>query len=277
MSQTIELFPQGAFEPIDQKIDRAIGAILRLFHAAHPVVIAYSGGKDSSVVAALVLHAALLHRAAGGKPLVIVTTSDTKVESPEVNLHYRAELKRMRALGEQHGFTVIAKVVEPQLASTSQVKVLTGRALPSFPGLHGDCSVDLKIAPQRAFRRQLFRSPSERGAATPVTCVGTRFDEGARRASNMRQRGESDGKPTSNKDGELVLSPIHWNSDDVWEALALYGAGSRPGYSDFEETRRLYTNMNLADIDWGEDSAEKDPRLGAYPDYEIPPAPAFPM
>lgn len=243
MSQTIELFPQGAHDPIEQKIDRAIGAILRLFQAAHPVVIAYSGGKDSSVVAALVLHAALLHRAAGGEPLVIVTTSDTKVESPEVNLHYRAELKRMRAFGEQHGFTVIAKVVEPQLASTFQVKVLTGRALPSFPGLHGDCSFDLKIAPQRAFRKQLFRSLAERSAATPVTCLGTRFDEGARRASNMRQRGESADRPASNKEGELVLSPIaHWNSDAVWEAIALYGGGSRPGYSDFEETRRLYAH-----------------------------------
>ncbi|MGT2434181.1 hypothetical protein ACU4GI_19125 [Cupriavidus basilensis] len=40
------------------------------------MVIAYSGGKEGSVVAALVLHAALLHRAAGGKPLVIVTTSE---------------------------------------------------------------------------------------------------------------------------------------------------------------------------------------------------------
>lgn len=236
-------FPQGAHDPIEQKIDRALGAILRLFQAAHPVVIAYSGGKDSSVVAALVLHAALLHRAAGGEPLVIVTTSDTKVKSPEVNLHYRAELKRMRAFGEQHGFTVIAKVVEPQLASTFQVKVLTGRALPSFPGLHGDCSVDLKIAPQRAFRRQLFRSLAERGAAAPVTCLGTRFDEGARRASGMRQRRESADTPASNKDGELVLSPIaHWNSDAVWEAIALYGGGSRPGYSDFEETRRLYAH-----------------------------------
>ncbi|MGT2509627.1 hypothetical protein [Cupriavidus basilensis] len=227
MSQTIELFPQGAHDPVEQKIDRAIVAILRLFQAAHPVVVAYSGGKDSSVVAALVLHAALLNRAGGGEPLVIVTTSDTKVESPEVNLHYRAELKRMRAFGEQHGFTVIAKVVEPQLASTFQVKVLTGRALPSFPGLHGDCSFDLKIGPQRAFRKQLFRSLAERGAAAPVTCLGTRFDEGARRASNMRQRGESADRPASNKDGELVLSPIaHFNSDDVWETIALYGGGA---------------------------------------------------
>lgn len=49
----------GRVRSNERKIDRALGAILRLLQAAHPVVIAYSGGKDSSVVVALVLHAAL--------------------------------------------------------------------------------------------------------------------------------------------------------------------------------------------------------------------------
>lgn len=78
---TISLFPQGVCDPVDRKADKAVAAILALFAAGHPLVVAYSGGKDSSVVAALVLHAALLHHSAGGKPTVVVTTGDTLVES----------------------------------------------------------------------------------------------------------------------------------------------------------------------------------------------------
>ncbi|MGN5480231.1 hypothetical protein ACTMU2_35860 (plasmid) [Cupriavidus basilensis] len=218
--ETISLFPQGACDPVDRKADKAIAAIVALFAARHPVVVAYSGGKDSSVVAALVLHAALLHHSAGGKPMVVVTTGDTLVESPEVAQHYRAELRRMRAFGKAHGITVSAHIVTPSLASTFQVKVLSGRALPSFPGAQGDCSTDLKIGPQRSFRRRLFRELEQQGLAEPVTCLGSRYDESTRRAAGMRLRGDTDITASRNKDGDLVISPVaHWSDDDIWEAV----------------------------------------------------------
>ncbi|WP_061958173.1 hypothetical protein [Cupriavidus pauculus] len=46
--ETISLFPQGAFEPIERKADKAIAVILALFTAGHPIVVAYSGGKDAN-------------------------------------------------------------------------------------------------------------------------------------------------------------------------------------------------------------------------------------
>ncbi|WP_020201322.1 hypothetical protein [Cupriavidus sp. WS] len=243
MNQTIELFSQGAFEPVERKIARAVSVVVDLFRAGHPMFLAFSGGKDSSVVAAIVLHAALQYRAAGGRPVVYATTSDTLVESPEVTRHYAHELRRMRAFGQAHGFSVTTGIARPTLSATFQVKVLSGRALPSFPGAHGDCSTDLKIMPQRSLRRRLFRQTSDRGMAEPVTCLGTRYDEGDRRAARMKARGESDRSPVRNRDGDLVLSPIaHFGSDDVWEAIALYGSGQLPGYSDFEETKRLYAH-----------------------------------
>ncbi|MGH7460775.1 MAG: phosphoadenosine phosphosulfate sulfotransferase, partial [Longimicrobiales bacterium] len=195
------------------------------------------------MVAALALHAAALHRAGGGNPLIVVTTGDTLVESPEVTEHYRAELARMRAFGRRQGITVITRVVQPAMAATFQVKVLSGRALPSFPGTHGDCSTDLKISPQRAFRRQLFRSLAGQGHAEPVTLLGTRFGESTRRSIAMRERGESATMSARNQDGDLVLSPVcHWQDDDIWEGIALYGGGARPSYSDFEDMRRIYAH-----------------------------------
>lgn len=241
--QTISLFPVGALDPIEDQADRAILAIRELLKAGHPLVVAYSGGKDSSMVAALALHAAVLHRAAGGDPLVVVTTGDTLVESPEVTEHYRSELGRMRTFGKRYGIKVVTSIVRPALASTFQVKVLSGRALPSFPGTHGDCSTDLKILPQRTFRRSLFRSLAQQGHAEPVTLLGTRYGESTRRNVAMRQRGESALRPARNPDSDLVLSPVcHWQDDDIWEGIALYGSGARPGYSDFEDMRRIYAH-----------------------------------
>jgi len=241
--QTISLFPQGALDPIEDKADLAIRAILAILEAGHPLVLAYSGGKDSSMVAALALHAAARYQAAGGAPLVVATTGDTLVESPEVAQHYRHELERMRVFGKRHGFCVITRVVRATMASTFQVKVLSGRALPSFPGTHADCSTDLKISPQRTFRRQLFRSLGGQGHAEPVTLLGTRFVESTRRSISMRERGESATLPARNQDGDLVLSPVcHWQDDDIWEGIALYGSGARPGYSDFEDMRRIYAH-----------------------------------
>uniref|UniRef100_UPI003F493DEC phosphoadenosine phosphosulfate sulfotransferase n=1 Tax=Cupriavidus taiwanensis TaxID=164546 RepID=UPI003F493DEC len=241
--QTISLFPASALDPIEDRAEETIQAIRRLLEAGHPLVIAYSGGKDSSMVAALALHAAVEHRAAGGRPLVVVTTGDTLVESPDVAEHYRNELGRMRKFGARHGVRIITRIVQPAMAATFQVKVLSGRALPSFPGTHGDCSSDLKILPQRAFRRSLFRSLAEEGFAEPVTLLGTRYGESIRRNLAMRQRGESAIQPARNQDGDLVLSPVcHWQDDDIWEGIALYGSGARPSYSDFEDMRRIYAH-----------------------------------
>lgn len=241
--QTISLFPEVPQPSVDEKIKRTLAILLSLFQAKHWVCVGFSGGKDSSVVAALALHAAMLHCAAGEAPTVIVTTGDTLVESPEVVQHYRAELKRMEDFGKMHGFRVMTKIVQPALASTFQVKVLSGRALPSFPGTHGDCSTDLKLRPAIAFRRKLFKSIAKAGVPELVTCIGTRFDESARRAANMSARGESHEHPVRNKEGELVLSPISdWSTEDVWEAIALYGSGALPGYSDFEDTKRIYAH-----------------------------------
>ncbi|MFC4518495.1 phosphoadenosine phosphosulfate sulfotransferase [Cupriavidus pinatubonensis] len=149
----------------------------------------------------------------------------------------------MRAFGKRHGIKVQTGIVQPAMAATFQVKVLSGRALPSFPGAHGDCSTDLKILPQRTFRRGLFRSLAQQGHAEPVTLLGTRYGESTRRNIAMRQRGESALRPARNPDGDLVLSPVaHWQDDDIWEGIALYGSGARPGYSDFEDMRRIYAH-----------------------------------
>lgn len=129
------------------------------------------------------------------------------------------------------------------MASSWQLKVLTGRGLPSFPGGSSDCTVDLKIAPQQAFRKKLFREIEKSGMPGAVTCLGTRFDESVRRGTNMRERGDQADTPVLNKDGELVMAPIaHWSEDDVFEYLGYVSSGLLESYSNMEEVLRIYAH-----------------------------------
>ncbi len=242
--ETIELFPVHLLRvSIEDRITQAIQSILRLFINGQPVVVAFSGGKDSSVVAALTLHAALQAKDAGASPFVVVTTGSTEVENPEIALLYRAELAKMRRFGEKHGINVQVAIARPHILSTFQMKVLTGRGLPSFPNGSSDCSVDLKVTPQTRLRKQLFKALVDGGMPTPCTLVGTRLDESEVRAARMKARQDRPDVPVRNKDGELVMTPLRdWTTDDVWEAIALYGAGVYPSYSDFEQTKQIYAH-----------------------------------
>lgn len=231
--------------PVFERAKQAIKTLVGLFNQRHPAAISYSAGKDSSCVATLVLEAAKEVAAAGGNPNVVVTHSNTRVENPEVAAYAMGEMQKMVRWGRAHGFEVTLAIAEPHDLSTWQAKILTGRGIPSFSGSPTtDCSIDLKIEPQRRLRKQIFKTLRNEGSAPPVTCLGTRFEESERRAMHMKLRGENAMLPVHNKDGDLVLSPIAmWSTDDVWEHLGVCGA-SGESYSDFKETFRIYAHAD---------------------------------
>lgn len=241
--QTMQLFNVADMVvPLENRIAKAHAAITTLFRKQQFVVVQFSGGKDSSVVASLVLNAAADYVAQGGKVSILVTTSDTRIESPEIVELFTAELSKMSAFGRRHGFDVQTHVVRPNLLSTWQLKVLTGRGLPSFAGTNSDCSVDLKITPARAFRSRLLSALSEANRQA-VTLLGTRYDESTKRALRMALRGEREDIPVLNKDGEYVLSPVaYWSTEDVFEYLGNASSGLIEAYSDFKDTLRIYAH-----------------------------------
>jgi len=243
--ETFDLFDEAPAErSLEDLIAQAKATIFGLLDQQVPLVVAFSGGRDSGITASLVLDAARDFAASRGRePVVVITTSDTMVESPEINRHYRTELRKMAAYGKACGIRVQTKLVRPNLISTFQVKVLTGRGLPSFAGTQSDCTQDLKISGQRRYRRELFKAISEQGMKEPVTCLGTRFDESTRREWNMRRRGERADVPVRNADGELVLSPIaHWSVDHLTEYIGMTTSGLLHTYTDFVETDRIYAH-----------------------------------
>lgn len=243
-TKTIELFRMDEVMPsIEERVESATAAIMKLFQDKRPVVCAFSGGKDSSVVAALTLNTAAAYAAQGGKPFVIFTTGDTLVENPEIVEHYRAELAKVREFGKSHGIRVLTKIVTPSLAASFQLSILSGRALPSWAGAKADCTPSWKIAPQRAYRNKLFRELKEKNWAEPVTMLGTRFDESERRAMHMKARGDRWDTPVRNKDGELILCPVAlWSTEDIWEYIGMVSSGIWTAFTDFAETMRIYSH-----------------------------------
>jgi DNA sulfur modification protein DndC len=227
---------------LEERIDLARATFWRLYESMTPTLIAASGGKDSSVVADLALVTARdFFLQTGIAPMLIITTSHTLVENPEVVQHFRKELKRMEAFGAKHGFRVHTAIAEPELLDTFQIKVLSGRGLPSFPGLNADCSVSWKVIPQQKLRAKIFVDLETEGRAEPVTCLGNRFVESERRSLAMLIRAENAVTPVRNADGDLILSPIaDWETDDVFEYLGTREPGK--SYSDFKDTLRLYAH-----------------------------------
>lgn len=219
---------------------KAVLAIYDLFVHHKVVSVAFSGGKDSSVVMHLTIQAAIRAQQDGLNPRVLVTSSDTGVENPEVAGLMRAEHAKIRATLKKHGIAHDVIVAKPSLATSWAVRYLGGNKLPSYPGGNGECAVFLKVAPMERLRNQMFKV---NGSESVVTLVGTRFEESEKRRAAMERRGELAHKPYVNANGEMVMSPIaFWSVDDVWELIGLVKAGKLDSYSDFEDMFTLYAN-----------------------------------
>lgn len=242
----------GLPQDFDGKVARALAALTEVLRRGHPVCVSWSAGKDSSTVLNLLLVAAASMHAAGEPvPPIIVTHADTMVENPEMVLYARNEMTQVREFARRHGLDVEIEIAQPNLSEQWAVRVIGGRALPPFPGGARDCTQGWKIRPMAKLRKRVLKKLQQHcqeKMLEPVVLIGTRYEESEERARRMRERGESDveirrGKDASGKPSHLFLSPIaFWSADDVWEYLGTVRAGAIEGYSDFEDTFRVYAD-----------------------------------
>lgn len=240
-------------DDIEGKIARVERVLTELLVKGMPVCVSWSAGKDSSTVLNLLLSAASKLRA-GGQPVppIVVTHADTLIENPEMVQYARREMLQVEAFSRRHGLDVTIEISTPNLSAQWAVRVIGGRALPPFPGTNRDCSTDWKISPMRRLRKKVLKRLQVRSGngpqREPVVLIGTRYDESAVRAQNMRERGESDieisrGVDENGKPSHLFLSPVaFWSSDDIWEYLATARSGAIAAYSTFEDTFRVYAD-----------------------------------
>jgi len=237
--QVPDLMPFQSSGP-EQRCRKAVESIRSLFSQGKTACVSFSAGKDSSAVMHLTVEAAREAKANGQNPRVVVLSSDTGVENPELALLLRREHAKLRRVLARDSISHDVIMTQPSLASSWAVRVLGGNKLPSFPGASHECAIDFKVEPMRKARNALFRRT---GKDAVVTLLGTRYDESVTRAHAMASRQEVGHRPYRNDEGELVMSPLaFWTSDDVWELLGLARSGALASYSDFEDTFRLYAD-----------------------------------
>ncbi|CAN7784511.1 hypothetical protein LJR175_008408 [Variovorax sp. LjRoot175] len=259
----------GEFHPLAAEAMRVISGLM---DSGSPAVIGWSSGKDSSVLVSLVLTVAVERRKSGlAVPPMLVVHTDTGVESPAVRLLADGELAKMADYARANGLPLQIRVGKPSLYTSWPVRVIGGRALPSFPTGNRDCSKDWKVDSGNRLMDEVFAElRKDKTAAQPVVMTGVRLDESAAREANIRARGESASEIWTNAKGRLGLSPIiHWSADDVFEYLGYASAGMIETYSDFSETLQFYRDAGgsscavVGDMRMAEAASEQKGGCGA--------------
>jgi DNA sulfur modification protein DndC len=198
-----------------------------------PVIVAYSGGKDSSAVVKLVVNALLAKPELSSKITIIYC--DTKVENPILDEFTKRTLKALKAELAALGLGVGVRILCPALHQRYFVRVI-GRGYPPPTSFFRWCTKDLRIRPVQAFIRKMGEQS--------LVLVGTRRGESAQRDRVLERAGGGMKQgPVFQKqmDGGLqtvlYLPIVTFGVQEVWEALAEL---SVPRSIDIHELAELY-------------------------------------
>lgn len=180
-----------------------------------PWVIAFSGGKDSTVLLELVYDMLLGMDPTKLKPVYIIS-SDTKVEPPNIALYLRETITCIKKDVRYKNLPIQVQIVTPEVESTFWAKLI-GKGYPPPTRWFRWCTSSLKIRPTRRIIEEIAR---EKGSV--ILLLGTRIDESSDRRNRMKGREKSSRglNPHHEIPNALVSTPIaEWTTDQIWEYL----------------------------------------------------------
>ena len=181
-----------------------------------PWIVAYSGGKDSTLLLHLVWEiAAALPTGERRRPIYIVS-NDTLVESPLVIRHLHQTLAVIREAVRNSGLAITIKVTEPCIDQTFWVNVIGRGYIPPTRNFRW-CTDRMKIAPTNDLIHKLVLTHKR-----AVLLVGTRKSESQNRGRAMTERGvtATTMNPHSTIPNCRMFAPLaDLSDDDVWKIL----------------------------------------------------------
>jgi len=186
------------------------------FAATRRWVVAFSGGKDSTVVLQPVFEM-LVELGDKAKKPVVVLSSDTRVEAPNVAAYITDALHKVEESAQALRVPLSTRLIEPT-ASESFWGKLIGKGYPPPSRWFRWCTSNMKIKPSR---RAIDEITQAHGSV--ILLLGSRITESAQRGRTMQERSiNSRGlNPHHEIPNALVATPIaEWTTDDVWEYLA---------------------------------------------------------
>ena len=181
-----------------------------------PWIVGFSGGKDSTLVAHLVIeHLISLPRSERTRPVHVVA-NDTLVESPLVMQHIRVALKEIERAAQAFNLPVVVATTTPDINHTFWVNLI-GRGYPSPNRTFRWCTDRMKIQPTSNYIREQASISGE-----VILLLGVRRSESTTRAGVVARYDNGHRLNKHNDlEGCLVFRPIvELDTDDVWEFLA---------------------------------------------------------
>ena len=214
MADTVPSNPLGLadrFEEIRQ-------AIAKEYCKRHsdPWIVAYSGGKDSTLLLQLVWETLLSLAPEKRRREVHIIANDTLVESPIVIQHLKNSLREIRLAAASEQLPISIQISQPYIDQTFWVNVIGRGYIPPTRNFRW-CTDRMKIQPTNRLITEIL-SRHRRA----VLLVGTRRSESQTRRRNMDRHGVSASKlnPHSSIKNCRMFAPLaDLEDNEVWMVL----------------------------------------------------------
>lgn len=183
---------------------------------ADPWIVAYSGGKDSTLLLQLTWEILLSLKPGQHRRNVYVVSNDTLVESPLVINHLKKSLAVIREAARQQALPITTTITEPCVDQTFWVNVIGRGYIPPTRNFRW-CTDRMKIKPTDDLLEKLLLRHKR-----AVLLIGTRRSESQNRRRTMSKHGVKADKmnPHDNLKGCRVFAPLaDLDNNDVWMVL----------------------------------------------------------
>ena len=213
--------PRDYNSSISRVVDRfnsAMETIRKEYLRKHldPWVVAYSGGKDSTLLLQLTWEVLASLSPQNQRRKVYVVGNDTLVESPLVIRHLRTTMAKIEEAATKDGLPIKTQITKPHIDQTFWVNVIGRGYIPPTRNFRW-CTDRMKIIPTSQLLTRLVRAHKR-----AVLLVGTRKSESTNRRRNMTKHGVSGTSmnPHSSINGCSMFAPLsEFEDEDVWTIL----------------------------------------------------------
>ena len=209
---------RGEGIPISEALEQVRTTIAVEYQKRHsdPWIVAYSGGKDSTLLLQLVWEVIANLPAEQRRRQVHVIANDTLVESPVIIKHLKNSLSEIQEAASREGLPLTTHISEPCVDQTFWVNVIGRGYIPPTRNFRW-CTDRMKIQPTNRLIEEILQRHQR-----AVLLVGTRRSESTNRGNAMKKRGVSANKMNAHSSIEncRMFAPLADLVDnDVWMIL----------------------------------------------------------
>lgn len=245
MMQQLFPVPIVVKDSLEYKFDQGVKTFLELLSSGQWIIrVATSMGKDSSTMLAMVLKAASIASRAGlSYPPIIVSTANTTIENPRMDMLVKTELEKVRQYCAKHKINYKISIAKPKLFESFVVRVIGGNRLPTYTDGPAQCSMEWKVNVQNRQAKIIHQFVKKQYPGIDLlTCTGVRLDESEARKARILERGDKANEPFVYNQEACISPLLHFTEEDIFTFIAT--ASRFDVYSDMQDVFSLYAEAS---------------------------------